>query len=286
VIGTELERAGAVELGAPALRDEEAPHGAPALRSAIYEGAVVHRRPGADGHRFRQEVVMAFVDLGEVEQLCDLHPCWSARWPAPVWWRRRDFLGDPAVPLDRAVADLVEAETGTRPAGPIAVLTNPRTWGWSFNPISCYFCYSEDGNEVSAMVAEVTNTPWGERHCYVMGGPGDHVLDKALHVSPFLPMEMSYRTRFSAPGPELSVSFEVIRAGTTQLYAGMRLRRQPADRSSLGRLPRSPRRGSIGVSAGIYRQALALRAGGAEFHRHPGRARVPAAFERDKENRD
>jgi DUF1365 family protein len=215
---------------------------------------------------------MAYVDLGEVDALCSLHPLWSARWPAPVWWRREDFLGDPAVPLDRAVRDLVEARTGTRPAGRVAVLANPRTWGWSFNPISCYFCIAEDGKTVAAMVAEVTNTPWHERHCYVMGGAGEHLLDKAMHVSPFLGMDLAYRVRFGDPGERLVVSFEVIGGGETRLYAAMALRRRQADRASLGRVLTSPGRGTVGVSAAIYRQALALSAKRVGFHPHPGRA--------------
>jgi len=229
----------------------------------------MHRRPGPGGHSFTQPVVMAFLDLSEIEEVCRLHPLWSARWPAPVWWRRRDFLGDPEVPLDQAVRDLVEDRTGCRLGGPIVVLTHPRAWGWSFNPITCYFCLPETGDAVTAMVAEVTNTPWHERHCYVMGGAGTHRLEKALHVSPFLGMDLSYTVRFTEPGETLSVSIEVSDDVETQLFAGMTLWRRPADRSSLARLLWSPRRGTLGVSAGVYRQAAALRAKGARFHAHP-----------------
>ena len=86
---------------------------------------------------------------------------------------------------------------------------------------------------MTAMVAEVTNTPWHERHCYVMGGPGTHFLEKALHVSPFLGMDLSYRVRFTVPGEMLSVSIEVSDDVETQMFAGMTLWRRPADRSSL-----------------------------------------------------
>jgi DUF1365 family protein len=243
----------------------------PLRRTAVYEGTVTHRRPGPDGHRFTQEVRMVLVDLDEVGDLCDLHPLWSARRPAPVRFRRADFLGDPSVPLDVAVRDLVEERSGTRPDGPVSILTNLRTWGWLFNPISCYFCWDATGARVTAMVAEVTNTPWHQRHAYVVGPPGAHRLDKALHVSPFLPMEQRYRVHYTEPGESLSINFTVDGVHGPDLFAGVVLRRRAATRRTLGRLVWHPSRGTMGVSWGIYRQALALRRRGARFHPHPDR---------------
>jgi DUF1365 family protein len=240
-------------------------------RSCVYEGHVAHRRPGPGGHGFTQPVRLALIDLDEVDALCRRHPLWSARHPAPAWFRRADYLGDPAVPLATATLDLVEAETGERPGGGVSVLTHVRTWGWSFNPISCYFCYDGSG-EVQAMVAEVTNTPWHERHCYVVGPPGVHEMAKALHVSPFLGMDLTYRLTYTAPGERLAVDFAVTGPEGPVLHAGVRLARRPADRRSLGQMVWAPHRGTVGVSAGIYRQAAALRRKGIRFHPHPRRA--------------
>ncbi|HEY2565314.1 MAG TPA: DUF1365 domain-containing protein [Acidimicrobiales bacterium] len=243
--------------------------GALVRASAIYEGSVRHQRPGRGGHSFDQEVRMALIDLDAVSDLCRLHPLWSAHLPAPVWVRRADYLGDPEVPLAIAVRDLVESRTGTRPAGPITLLTNPRTWGWLFNPISCYFCFDREGTLIEHMVAEVTNTPWHERHCYVVGPPGTHRLTKAMHVSPFLEMGLEYRLDYSEPRTQFAITFTVSGPDGPHLYAGMKLTRRVADRSSLGHLVWSPRGGTIGVSMGIYRQALALWRKGVCFHPHP-----------------
>jgi DUF1365 family protein len=212
---------------------------------------------------------MVLIDLDAMPDLCRLHPLWSSHLPAPAWVRRADYLGDPAVPLATAVRDLVEARTGARPAGPIALLTNPRTWGWMFKPISCYFCFDREGVQVEHMVAEVTNTPWLERHCYVVGPPGTHRVAKAMHVSPFLGMGLEYRLDYSRPGPEFDISFTVSGRDGPQLFAGMKLTRHVADRKSLGRLVWSPGGGTIGVSIGIYRQAVALWRKGFRFHPHP-----------------
>ena len=145
------------------------------LRSAVYEGTLLHRRFGpGPAHEFTYRVAMPLLYLEEIESVTRLHRLWSARHPAPVRFRREDFLGDPEVPLPLAVRSLVEARSGLTPSGPIAVLANLRTWGWLFNPISLYFCTGSNGQEVEALVAEVENTPWHERHAYVVGPPGRH----------------------------------------------------------------------------------------------------------------
>jgi len=244
-------------------------------RSALYVGTVLHHRRGEVEHRFTQEVAMPLLDLGEVEQTMAAHPLWSARRPSLVRFRRADYLGDPSVDLAEAVRRLVDERTGTRPGGPIAVLTNLRVWGWLFNPITCYFCYDPSGADVEFLAIEVTNTPWHERHTYVVGPPGTHHLDKELHVSPFFGMEQTYELRYQAPAERLFVGFSVREGGSEVLSASMALRRQPLDRAAQGRLARHPGLGAPGVSAGIYRQAMALRAKGVRFHPHPGKAGVP-----------
>ena len=122
------------------------PGGAPRqLRSGIYEGRVVHRRYTPVDHRFSYRIALAYLDLSEIGEVCSLHRLWSDRRPNAVQFRRSDYLGDPAVPLDVAVRDLVEERTGTRPVGPVAVLTQLRTWGCLFNPITTYYCFDPRG---------------------------------------------------------------------------------------------------------------------------------------------
>ncbi len=212
---------------------------------------------------------MALIDLDEIDTLCQMHPLWSSRHAAPVRFRRADYLGPATVPLVEAVRDVVETDTGWRPTGPISVLTNLRTWGWLFNPISCYFCFDGDGTQVLAMVAEVTNTPWHERHCYVVGAPGVHELVKELHVSPFLGMDQRYRLEYSDPGVTLGVQFKVFGPDGPSLFAGIELERRPVTRRALRQLVWTPGRGAPSVSLGIYRQAFALWCKGAQLHRHP-----------------
>ena len=242
------------------------------LRSGIYEGVVVHHRFEPVDHRFSYRITMTWLDLAEVDAVCERHPLWSRERVNAVSFRRHDYLGDPSVPLDRSVRDLVEQQTGHRPDGPVALLTHLRTWGWLFNPISLYYCFASDGETVDAVVVEVTNTPWHERTTYVLPGPGTHLVDKQLHVSPFLPMDLHHRFVIGDPGPRLVLGVDDLRGGAVLFAASMVLQRRPADRRSLGRvLWRFPLM-TMRVSWGIYRQALALRRRGVPVHPHPDRA--------------
>jgi DUF1365 family protein len=254
-------------------------------RGAIYEGTVTHRRAGHGGHGFDQRVRMVLFDLDRVDALCQMHPLWSARHPAPVWFRRRDYLGDPGVRLTTAVHDVVEQRSGIRPTGPVTLLTNPRTWGWLFNPVSFYFCYDQAGSRVEHMVVEVTNTPWRERHCYVVGPPGVHGLTKMLHVSPFLDMDQQYQLDYSEPSDDLEVQFIVSDSEGPQLFARVKLVRRAPTRHSLGQILWIVGRGTIGVSWGIYRQAFSLWRKGTSFHDHPRRA-APSSKRRQPRRRD
>ncbi|KAA3624832.1 MAG: DUF1365 domain-containing protein, partial [Proteobacteria bacterium] len=178
------------------------------LKSCIYVGQVRHRRFAPARHGFSYRLFMMYLDLSELDRVFDGRWLWSATRPALARFRRSDYLGDPGVNLDTAVRDLVEARGVPRPTGPIRLLTHLRYFGYCFNPASFYYCFDAGGRFVEAIVVEVTNTPWAERHAYVLTAEknGDPVtcrnlaLRKGFHVSPFMPMDIDYDWRFSDPG--------------------------------------------------------------------------------------
>jgi DUF1365 family protein len=243
--------------------------------SAIYEGAVTHRRRTPVEHTFRSRLFLMYLDLDELPRLFDGHPLWSARHPAPAWFRRADYLGDPLVPLDVAVRDLVQERLGVRPQGPVRMLAHLRYLGHCFNPVTFYWCFAADGEQVDAVVAEVTNTPWGERHAYVAAGAGsaEHVLEsrheKAMHVSPFMAMELEYRWRISTPGERVAVRIENRRDGELVFDAHLALRRRAITHGALTRVLVHHPAMTLSVLAGIYGHALRLRLKGARWHRRP-----------------
>jgi DUF1365 family protein len=220
--------------------------------SALYEGTVRHRRFAVRSHELRHRLAMAYLDLDELPALAGGRLV--RRRPGLVRFRRADYLGDPAVPLADAVRALVAERTGDAPRGPIRLLTTLRTLGHSFNPVSFYYCF--DGAErLGAVIAEVTNTPWGERHAYVLTGGGQVIRgerEKAMRVSPFMDMDQRYAVSVTEPGPTLSVHIETSQEGEKAFDATLKLHRRPF-RSSLGALRTLPL---------IYGHAVVLRAKG------------------------
>ena len=215
--------------------------------SALYEGWVRHRRHGPVEHEFRYRICMASLDLAELPEVLDRVPLWSARRPAPARFRREDYLD-------------VEHH------GPVRLLTQVRTFGHLFNPVSLYYLFDDSGQNVERVLAEVTNTPWGERHVYELDGL-DATVGKALHVSPFLGMDSEYRIRMTTPGEQLRVHMESMREGRTQFDATLALARRELTPGALLRYPLM----SLRVVAGIYAQALRLKLKGAPYHPRPAR---------------
>jgi DUF1365 family protein len=215
--------------------------------SALYEGWVRHRRHAPVEHEFRYRLYMAYLDLAELPEVLDRVPLWSARRPAPAWFRRSDYLD-------------VDHD------GPVRVLTNVRTFGHLFNPVSLYYCFDRAGEHVEKVLAEVTNTPWGERHTYTLDAM-DARIDKDFHVSPFLGMESEYRIRMTTPGEQLRVHMELGRDGRVDFDATLALRRRPLSGWPVLRQPFMTAR----ILAGIYAQAARLRLKGAPYHPHPAR---------------
>jgi DUF1365 family protein len=245
------------------------------VESCLYEGRVLHRRFRPVEHAFTMPLFMLYLDLGELDRAFRGRWLWSTSRPALARFRREDHLGDPRVPLDRAVRDLVEARTGRRPDGPIRLLTHLRYAGYVINPVSFHYCFDASGRRVRAIVADVTNTPWGERHAYVLEATGDarrqrFTARKELHVSPFHALELDYRFDFAAPGRSLSVRIETCDGREEPLFdAVLSLRRREiTGRALAGVLLRYPVL-TARVAANIYWQALRLHRKGAPFHPHP-----------------
>ncbi len=248
------------------------------LHSALYIGRLRHQRLSPRPHAFSYAVYMVWLDLSELGTVFKGRWFWSTSRPTLAWFRRADFWGDAAIPLDEAVRQKVLAETGRRPAGPIRMLAHLRNYGHCFNPVVFYYCYSSDGARVETIVAEITNTPWKERHAYVLnvdaaqtsGRTLDFGLDKQFHVSPFMPMEQRYRWRFNEPASQLAVHMENFEGAQALFSATLRLRRQDISTASLAavllKFPASTAR----VLVGIYWQALRLKLKGIRVHIHPG----------------
>ncbi|UHQ55490.1 DUF1365 domain-containing protein [Microbulbifer sp. YPW16] len=256
------------------------------MESAIYSGWVQHRRFAPREHRFRYRVFMMYLDLGELDQVLAMSPLWSrSRW-APASFRREDFFGDPVLGVGEAVRRRVEEACGERPDGPVRVLANWRYFGYNMNPISTYYCFDRDGRDVRWVMLDVHNTPWNERHSYVLDcrdAASDETperisrvqrssFDKAFHVSPFMPMRQAYRWRSITPADRLSIFLQNLQDGKAVFDATLSLKREEISPRSLNlALIRYPLM-TVKVITAIYWQALRLWLKRVPLFTHPNRS--------------
>jgi DUF1365 family protein len=215
---------------------------------------------------------------------------WSATRFALAWFRREDHYGKPGVRLDESIRQLVQKQTGSRPRGPIRLLTHFRYFGYCFNPVSFYYCFDEADTRVETIVTEVNNTPWHEQHCYVLTEKRNegntrnkrYRFAKDFHVSPFMEMNMNYDWRFMQPDERLNIHMEnrlTDSNGNKRIFdATLVMKRLPISSwylaTTLIRFPFMTGK----VITGIYFQALKLWLKKATFYPHPKQRGVPVRF--------
>ena len=254
---------------------------ATASASAIYDGWVRHRRHAPHAHAFRYRLCLLYMDLARIDELFAGRRWWSVTRRNLAQFRRSDYLGDPLVPLDQAVRARVLEATGTRPTGPICMLAHLRYFGHCFNPVSFYYCYSVDGNTLETIVAEITNTPWKERHSYVLsvnsaqaqGRVWHWRFDKAFHVSPFIGMQREYSWRFTVPDETLRIHMDVGADAQREFDATLVLQRRAWNGAGLARvLLRYPLM-TLRVVLAIHWQALLIFLRRNPVYDHPQKSR-------------
>lgn len=247
------------------------------MQSCIYEGRVRHTRTAPAVHKFSYRLFMMYLDLDELPMIFQNRWFWSISRPAIARFRRSRHVGPADQALSESVRDLVEHEAGSRPLGPIRLLTNLSYFGYCFNPVSFYYCFNADGDTVEYIVAEVNNTPWGEQDCYVMacsderqyGSTWRFSPTKKMHVSPFMPMEIEYDWALAQPDERLTVFMANARDGKRFFDAAMTLERTEITGWSLaGVLARFPFQTSKIVLA-IHWEALKLWLKRCPVYAHP-----------------
>ena len=206
---------------------------------------------------------MPFVDVEEISDIPPRAIGLGSRRLAPARFIRSDFIGDKNLSVAEAVKRRIFEETNQRFQGRIFLLANWRYFGLQNNPIACYFCKGTSSERLEFIVVEVTNTPWGERHSYVL--PIDHSetlfqteFQKELHVSPFHGMQQQYRWSSTVPDETLAIKLTNLENGKRVFHASLTLSRLPITRfTGLSLLTRFPFE-TAKVTAGIYWQALVL----------------------------
>ncbi len=244
------------------------------MESAIYEGVVGHRRFVERRHTFRYRLFMMYLDLDELETVFEGSRSWSTNGWALAQFRRRDHFGDPQVDLKTQVKTHVQQQLGFTPLGAVRVLTHLRYFGYCFNPLSVYYCFDADNQQLEAVVAEVTNTPWGQKIAYCLDVRGQSPrhrgrFAKQMHVSPFLPMDMDYDWRGQLPGERLAIYLSVWRDGQKSIDATLNLHRRPISPAALRHLLWRFPLMTLQVIGAIHWEALKLWWRGVSLYSHP-----------------
>ncbi len=255
------------------------------MHSCIYEGTIRHRRFWPRENRFQYRLFFMYLDLDELPTLFENHLLWSSSRLNFAYFRRKDHFGDPEISIYQAVADLVEEQMGRRPEGPIRMLTHLRYFGLCFNPVSFFYCYDEVENDLETIVTEIHNTPWNERHCYVLkNDANEHPLkqwrryqfSKSFHVSPFIDMDIHYDWRFRLPGDRLSVHMIDYRGNKKIFDASLSLHRREITPAALSNMLIKYPLLTGKVVAMIYWQALRLVIKKTPFYPHPKKINRPS----------
>ncbi|MEW5423899.1 DUF1365 domain-containing protein [Amorphus sp. 3PC139-8] len=235
---------------------------APETAFALYPGDVMHARLKPVGHRFRYRVFSLLADLDRLGDAKRLAPWFAVNRFAPLSLHEADHGAGDGSPL-RPHVDRLLTEAGLPRPDRVLMLCYPRVLGYVFDPLTVYFAYQDD--TLTALLYEVRNT-FGERHTYVVPvEAGDasaagisQSAQKAFYVSPFMPMEETYRFRILPPGEAVRIRILESDADGPTFAATFAGRHVPASRGALARCFFAIPLMSFKVIAGIHFEALRL----------------------------
>ena len=254
--------------------------------SALYRGAVMHLRRRPKPHRLSYRVFWLLLDLAEIDDLDRRLRLFSRGRNNLLSFHDRDHGDGSGAALRSQVGALLARAEIDIGQGAIRLLTMPRVLGYVFNPISLYYCHKTDGR-LAAVVYEVTST-FGVRHAYVIPVPEEDQqagvirqgAAKALHVSPFLGMEMDYEFRGHAPGERLELTITGLDVEGPLITAVMRADRRPLqDRDLMAAAVALPLL-TVKVVAAIHWEALKLWLKGVRLAAQPPPAAEPVTIQR------
>lgn len=237
---------------------------------AVYCGRVGHKRFLPKVHGFDYPYSAYWLDCSELTQASLAAVGIKCNAFGAISYRRKDYLeGDED--LAQAVRDKVRQLGGEKVISKVFLASPLASWGLYFSPLNLYYCYAEDG-VCCYLLAEVSNTPWNERHYYLQHLASETLQyehEKTFHVSPFNPLDMQYRWQIPAPADSLFCSITNIREQQAIFSAWFKLQRFSLTKAVRRKiLIRQPWQ-SVQIFTRIYWQALKLLMKRVPVYAHP-----------------
>jgi DUF1365 family protein len=229
------------------------------FNSCIYRGQIRHRRFTPKKHDFSYKLFFLAIDLDELDQVAKMSPWFKKDKFAAMSFRSSDYLDNKPSLRKQDVWQKVRSLGGKTEPGRVLFVGQLRCLGIYFSPINLYYCFDQ-AEQLCYLLAEVSNTPWNERHYYLLTMTEKLICEKAFHVSPFMEMEMHYQWRIKVPGKRLNLHIENhSKENNEKVFdATLTMSRMELNNRNLRRCFLSIPSMTLKTLAGIYWQALKI----------------------------
>lgn len=238
------------------------------FNSGLYIGETYHERFVPKSHKFTYQIMMFWLDLDEITKLNNELSLFSQQKFNWIQYKRSDFLSQEHEDLKDEVLAKMSSLAGKPLSGKVFLLSPLRILGIYFSPVNFYYLQNKDGN-FTHLLAEVSNTPWNQRHCYLVDLASQDETQKAFHVSPYNPIDMQYKWHIRQPNEKLRLKLDCHKQDK-HFTAAIALNKVALNnatlRKSLFQFPHM----TIKTLLGIYWQALKLFIKKVPIYDHPG----------------